>query len=95
MGFIRTGAISNRMHYFYYEGRGVSAHLAVLVEEDGTISLSQTFVLVNKRPPQEAIDATRSIMRLVESELERDCSMRGLASDIQEICLGVRCPGET
>lgn len=78
-------------HYFFFEGPRVDGELLVVVEEQGTIRFSQSFVLVNEKPPQEVIDTTRAVMRTVERRLEADCGMKGLSADVQEICLRVSC----
>jgi hypothetical protein len=87
----RTTGAPRGSHYFSYEGPSVSAHLAVVAETNGEISLSQTLMQVDSPPPQEMIDATRAVMRSLERQLENDCAMNGLASSTKEFCFRVDC----
>jgi hypothetical protein len=46
---------------------------------------------LDRKPPQEDVDRSRPVMKLVEQRLESECGMSGLASKVKETCLGVQC----
>ncbi len=87
----RSDAQAEGDHLFFYEGSRVQGDLVFIVEETGAIRFVQSLVKVNEKPPQDMIDATRAVMRMVEQRLEVECEMGGLSSAVQETCLRVKC----
>jgi hypothetical protein len=74
------------------EGSHIIGDLQVLERYDGTITISQNLRDLNRKPPQEDIDATRPVMILIEQRLEAECGVTNLAGNIKEYCKGVECP---
>ena len=82
---------ADQVHTFLYRGEGVQGALQLVVGYEGDVELSDTLLDVNRKPPQELIDGTRPVMRLVEERLEQRCGIEGLVRDVRESCLGVAC----
>jgi len=57
-----------------------------------SVEFSQSMFMINRRPPQEDIDASRPVMDRIEHRLELQCGMEGLTSHLKEWCQGVLCP---
>jgi hypothetical protein len=81
-----------RVHTFVYRDGSVLGALQVTIRYDGETNFSQHLVDINRKPPQETIDATRPVMRWIEEALQVQCGMAGLVTGIDEHCSGVECP---
>jgi hypothetical protein len=57
----------------------------------GNVVFTDTLQDINRKPPQEDVDHSRPVMKLVEQRLESECEMSGLTSKVKETCLGVQC----
>jgi hypothetical protein len=80
------------VHTFAYRDGQVRGFLQVTVEYDGKTTFSQNLTDINRKPPQEQIDASRPVMRWIEERLEAECGMSGLPLAVEEHCSGVDCP---
>ncbi|RMD81355.1 MAG: hypothetical protein D6815_12000 [Candidatus Dadabacteria bacterium] len=82
----------DRLDYFYYKTSKAGATLLIRTDYKGRVELSQHLIHINRKPPQEDIDAIRPVMLEIELALERLCEIAGLSESIEEYCLGVECP---
>jgi hypothetical protein len=57
----------------------------------GNLQITDHLMEINRKPPQEDIDATRPVMKALEERLEKQCGIVGLAASIKEACRGVEC----
>ncbi|MDR3527293.1 MAG: hypothetical protein P4L57_08420 [Rhizomicrobium sp.] len=71
-------------------GSKVAGTLTITTEYDGRSQFRDTLWQINAKPPQEAVDATRPVMRRIEAALAQRCGLRPAA--IPETCRGVACP---
>ena len=65
--------------------------LQIYKEYDGKLSYHDALVMINRKPLQRWIDATRPVMREIEDQLASRCGATGLPDDVKETCQGVVC----
>jgi hypothetical protein len=84
----------DQVYTFIYHGL-VGTHilgvLQLIENYNGDVKFDHSLSGLNYKPPQEAIDATRPVMREIETELAAECSLGKLPANIQETCSGVDC----
>lgn len=82
------------VHYFSYHGAERSHIIGTVYisqNEAGVITFSQSLTELNGHPPQEDIDATRPVMKVIEERLEAVCGVAQLQAHLREQCLDVQC----
>lgn len=81
------------VYNFRYHGTEGSSVEGVVqfVTRRGAVEFEDTDLRLNAKPPQRQIDATRPVMRRIETNLINQCGLI-LASPIREKCSGVQCP---
>ena len=72
-------------------GSNIRGALQIYREYDGKFSYHNMLLQMNERPPQEAIDATRPVMRAIEKKLAANCGVATLPAEVREDCNGVAC----
>jgi len=80
---------------YFYRGP-VGSHVLGVLQIDwsypGNVVLTDTLQDLDRKPPQEDIDHSRPMMKLVEQRVESECEIVGLTSKVKERCQGVQCP---
>ena len=81
-----------QVHTFIYDG-GTNVHgvLQFSVDYRERVEYSQTLLRMFTPPPQEWVDATRSVMVQIEAQLEATCGLTNLRKTVVEHCTGVTC----
>jgi hypothetical protein len=79
-GIQRPAIIHN---YCYSDGKNIHANLQFLVDYKGTVFYSQTLIRINRKPPQEWVEATLPVMRKVEEHLETELGITNLTSSVK------------
>lgn len=78
-------------HHFAYDGDQARVQFGMFDDGGDRIRLVQSFVKINERPPQGAVDEARYLMIALEHELTRRCGMEELGESVHESCSGVEC----
>ena len=60
-------------------------------EYDGGLSYHDSLIMINQKPPQAWIDATRPVMLEIEKQLAIQCGATDLPTNVKETCQGVVC----
>ena len=76
-------------HMFLFRARGVDAVFSMRVDHAGEISLDQSLIELNHRPPQADLDAIQPVMLQIEAAVERHCGLRGLTGRVEQRLFGV------
>jgi len=81
----------DKVYEFTYSG-GANIHgdLYFVMDYSGKIFFSQYLLRMHQPPPQEWVDATRPVMKLIEMRLEQECGLTGLSTSVVERCNGVK-----
>jgi len=81
----------DQIHTFMYSG-GSNVHGVVQfkIDYEQTVWYSQTLLRIGRRPPQEWVDATRPVMKQIETELEKHCGLTNLQESVVEKNFGVK-----
>jgi|SRR6185437_10394721 hypothetical protein len=74
------------------DGSHVRGDIQFVTSWRGPVDFSDTLLRMWERPPQEDVDATRPVMRNIETALSNQCEVSELRSSIRERCVGVKCP---
>ena len=82
----------DQIHTFsYWSGSNVQASLQFVVDYQGSVEYSQSYIRLGTRPSPERIAATRRMMLAIEQSLEQNCGLTNLSVSVEETCLGVKC----
>jgi len=84
----------NQVYYFRYfgePGSHVFGFVHLDVYPNGEVEFSNYRIGINRKPPQEDIDATRPVMQKIEAGLAKQCGLTQLPARIKELCTGVDC----
>ena len=81
----------DKVYEFTYSG-GTNVHgdLHFVMDYASKVHFSHTLLMMNQRPPQAWVDATRPVMKQIEIRLEQECGLTGLSTSVVERCNGVK-----
>ena len=65
--------------------------IQIYKEYDGSLSYHASLIMINQKPPQAWIDATRPVMLEIEKQLATQCGATDLPTNLKETCQGVVC----
>lgn len=69
----------------------ILGNLQIIKEYDGKLSYHDSLMMINQKPLQRWIDATRPVMRSIEERLALQCGVTGMPDSVKETCTGVVC----
>lgn len=83
---------ANLIHRYWYTYKDINNNFYFVESYNGKVEFRHGYSCLNCYPPKEVIEKIYPFIIQMENQLQEQCGVSSLVSDVREFCSGVKCP---